>query len=380
MTQRFDDWSTTAGNNTTVGSGAIDIAENMAPGNINNAMRDIMAAAALSFGGFPEGTSRPSIVAAGSMWLDTTTATAPIVKLYDGTDDITVFTFNYTANTVSFTLGALSVDTAELAAEAVTTAKIAASAVTATEIASSAVTTAKIAANAVTAAKIAADTITAAEIAASAIAASELASSAVTSAKIASSAVTTAKIATDAVTRVKIDSTILTGSDAKLVTGTAGTTNFTPKWDANGDIIDGFEVLDEDDMSSNSATKLASQQSIKAYVDAEPLATAFTSSEQTITAAGALTLAHSLGAAPGLVQASLVCQTDDIGYSSGDEVIVNNCLSSGNSTGQSLVMDATNVNVRFGSESQTYQLVRKNNGASAAITNANWKLKIRAWV
>jgi hypothetical protein len=102
MTQRFDDWSTTANNNTTVGSGAIDIDEGMAPGNVNNALRDIMASAALSFGGLPEGTSRPSIVAAGSNWLDTTTATAPIVKHYDGTDDITVMTFDYTANTVGF--------------------------------------------------------------------------------------------------------------------------------------------------------------------------------------------------------------------------------------------------------------------------------------
>ncbi len=101
MTQRHDDWSTTASNNTTVGSGSIDIAENMAPSNVNNAMRDIMASAALSFGGFPEGTSRPSIVAAGSMWLDTTSATAPVVKLFDGTDDITVLTFDYSANTVA---------------------------------------------------------------------------------------------------------------------------------------------------------------------------------------------------------------------------------------------------------------------------------------
>ena len=32
--------------------------------------------------------------------------------------------------------------------------------------------------------------------------------------------------------------------------------------------VSGSAVLDEDDMSSNSATKLATQQSIKAYVDA----------------------------------------------------------------------------------------------------------------
>jgi hypothetical protein len=47
------------------------------------------------------GTSRPSSAVAGSLWLDTTTATAPILKLYDGSDDISIATFNYTDNTVN---------------------------------------------------------------------------------------------------------------------------------------------------------------------------------------------------------------------------------------------------------------------------------------
>ena len=47
------------------------------------------------------GTSRPSSAVAGSLWLDTTTATAPILKLYDGADDISIATFNYTDNTVN---------------------------------------------------------------------------------------------------------------------------------------------------------------------------------------------------------------------------------------------------------------------------------------
>jgi hypothetical protein len=59
-----------------------------------------------------------------------------------------------------------------------------------------------------------------------------------------------------------------TGSDTDLVSGTAGTTDYTAKWNADGDLVEGFEMLDEDAMTSNSATKLASQQSIKAYVDA----------------------------------------------------------------------------------------------------------------
>lgn len=57
---------------------------------------------ALVFGGFPQGTSRPASVVANGLWLDITTPTDPILKMFDGTDDITVMTFDYTANTVTF--------------------------------------------------------------------------------------------------------------------------------------------------------------------------------------------------------------------------------------------------------------------------------------
>ena len=35
------------------------------------------------------GTSRPASAVNGTFWLDTTTASAPILKFFDGTDDIT---------------------------------------------------------------------------------------------------------------------------------------------------------------------------------------------------------------------------------------------------------------------------------------------------
>ena len=47
------------------------------------------------------GSSRPASAVSGTFWLDTTTATAPILKFYDGSDDITFATFNTTANTVN---------------------------------------------------------------------------------------------------------------------------------------------------------------------------------------------------------------------------------------------------------------------------------------
>lgn len=81
--------------------------------------------------------------------------------------------------------------------------------------------------------------------------------------------VETANIKDANVTFAKIAGAATTGADLLLVSGTAGTTNFTSKWDANGDLIDGFEVLDEDNLVSDSDTKIATQQSIKAYVDSQ---------------------------------------------------------------------------------------------------------------
>jgi len=48
------------------------------------------------------GTSRPSGAVAGTIWLDTTSATTPTLKFYDGSDDISLATLDYSANTVNW--------------------------------------------------------------------------------------------------------------------------------------------------------------------------------------------------------------------------------------------------------------------------------------
>ena len=48
------------------------------------------------------GTSRPSSAVAGTIWLDTTSASSPTLKFYDGADDISLATIDYTANTVNW--------------------------------------------------------------------------------------------------------------------------------------------------------------------------------------------------------------------------------------------------------------------------------------
>ena len=47
------------------------------------------------------GTSLPSGAVAGLIWLDTTSATAPILKYYDGTDNISILQIDHTNNTVN---------------------------------------------------------------------------------------------------------------------------------------------------------------------------------------------------------------------------------------------------------------------------------------
>ena len=56
------------------------------------------------------GTSAPGSKAAGSLWLDTTNATTPTLKFYDGSDQISLCTFNYSANTVNWLDSTVSAD------------------------------------------------------------------------------------------------------------------------------------------------------------------------------------------------------------------------------------------------------------------------------
>jgi hypothetical protein len=48
------------------------------------------------------GTSRPTGAVAGQLWLDTTSATSPTLKYYDGADDISLATIDHVSNTVNW--------------------------------------------------------------------------------------------------------------------------------------------------------------------------------------------------------------------------------------------------------------------------------------
>ena len=88
----------------------------------------------------------------------------------------------------------------------------------------------------------------------SGVTAAKLATGAVTDAKLASGAVTTAKILDANVTKAKIENV----ADYKVLGNVSGAAAAPQE----------VSILDEDDMVSDSDTALATQQSIKAYVDA----------------------------------------------------------------------------------------------------------------
>lgn len=157
------------------------------------------------------------------------------------------------AQVVTAKIADAQITTAKIANSNVTTAKIANSNVTTEKIADDAVSTAKLPDSAVTTAKINDGAVTTAKINDSAVTTAKIANSNVTAAKIANSNVTTAKIANSNVTKAKIENV----ANMKVLGNTSGSATAPQE----------VSILDQDNMSSNSATALATQQSIKAYVD-----------------------------------------------------------------------------------------------------------------
>jgi hypothetical protein len=95
----------------------------------------------------------------------------------------------------------------------------------------------------------------------------------------------------------------------------------------------------------------------------------FVSADQTITLAGALTLAHGLGTAPRIKLIELVCQTAELGYSIGDVIQAQDNTAM-------ILPDATNLNIRY--RSASIGVMHKTTGVLTSITAANWKARFLA--
>ena len=216
------DYSTTAANNTTVGS--ISVAEGMLPSNINNAFRGLAAEIREFYNdsqwviyGDGDGSFTAAYASATSFTIAGSDVTAfyhagrriKAVGSSTGTIVGTIASSSFSTNTtvnVTWDSGSLSSEslTIYVGALSKTNSSIPEGIVATATLADGSVTTAKLAADAVTNAKIADDSIDSEHYVDGSIDTAHIADSQITAAKIGSSAVTTAKINADAVTNAKI--------------------------------------------------------------------------------------------------------------------------------------------------------------------------------
>ena len=110
----------------------------------------------------------------------------------------------------------------------------------------------------------------------------------------------------------------------------------------------------------------------------------FQTTDQTITDAGALTIAHGLGRVPMFLQGFLKNVTAELNYSVGDITPVGIGADSGSAPkGVAITADATNIYVRFsngGGSANTFYVCDKTSGAVSIITNAKWSFFVRVLV
>lgn len=109
-------------------------------------------------------------------------------------------------------------------------------------------------------------------------------------------------------------------------------------------------------------------------------ATSFTSSDQSITSAGLLTLAHGMGAIPQNVTVFLRCTTANVNYLVNDVIRATMQMSSmtAENKGCAVRIDATNVYIRFGAAGNPFNQLNNTTGVSQDLTKTSWSLYVEA--
>lgn len=142
---------------------------------------------------------------------------------------------------------------------------------------------------------------------------------------------------------------------------------------------DVFEFISEGSGWRCVGTQLASGKTVFSY----PLTAFYESAEQTIVAGEQRTLAHGFGVPPKFIAPVLICKTAEFGYSVGDIVPASPQVSSSvlDSYGASFEFSgSTNILVRYGNVANpTFLGTNKTTGGAVNLTNANWRLIMRAW-
>lgn len=106
----------------------------------------------------------------------------------------------------------------------------------------------------------------------------------------------------------------------------------------------------------------------------------YTSSAQTITTAGLLTLPHGLDRAPKQITMSLTCVTAEFGWSVGDVVFIGvNSSTAAISRANTVYVDDTNLYLRFSDDANCFVIGNKATGSPSALTNAKWSVTVGAF-
>lgn len=142
---------------------------------------------------------------------------------------------------------------------------------------------------------------------------------------------------------------------------------------------DSFRIWD----SVGAAFKKVTFANLKAWIQSWlPITKFYESGELTIAGSGAFTLTHGLGGEPKLVQFLLICKTADLGFAVGDKVpIGDSYYTSSSSSQRGLVswLSATEIGIRLAADVNPIALPNKNTGSIGSLTNANWRIIVRAW-
>lgn len=141
--------------------------------------------------------------------------------------------------------------------------------------------------------------------------------------------------------------------------------------------IDGIKTFSSIPVLPNANPTAGNQAARKQYVDdVVKITRTYESSQQTMTAAGLLTLAHGMGMKPKFISMAAVCQVAEHGYSVGDEIFIHAFTdTAAQSVGVTVRFDTTNLYIRFGASGF---FIFNASGGSVLMTLANWRLIARA--
>jgi hypothetical protein len=135
-------------------------------------------------------------------------------------------------------------------------------------------------------------------------------------------------------------------------------------------------------MASDSDTAIATQQSIKAYVDsllANPIFTkSFESAEQDIPAAGTpITFSHGMSSIPKIAQVVLRCKTAQFNYSIGDEIVIGDYGDAGQV--QMLYFNTSTIGWGHMYSGSTILIKNRTTDANGSASSPNFKVVLKAF-